>query len=109
MSQRLIYADEIMEYLDNCCHYSDNPDYDAGYRNGINVAYERLFEASGIDPVHTAGGAYCKECLHSELVEYEDNEGWVTPIDEYWCNEHKITMPLNGFCSEGRKDDMKNA
>lgn len=55
-----------------------------------------------IDPVHFAGGAYCEECLHSEPVEYEDNEGWVTPVDEYWCNEHKIAMPLNGFCSEGR-------
>lgn len=61
-----------------------------------------------IDPVHFADGCYCKECLHSELIEYEHNEGWATPIDEYWYNEHKDTMPLNGFCSKGRKGDMKN-
>lgn len=61
-----------------------------------------------IDPVHYAGGCYCRECLHSELIEYEDNEGWATPMDEYWCNEHKNTMPLNGFCSCGRKVDTKN-
>ena len=61
-----------------------------------------------IDPVHFVGCAYCKECLHSEPVEYEDDEGWVTPMDKYWCNKHKDTIPLNGFCSEGRKDDTKN-
>lgn len=60
-----------------------------------------------IDPVHAAGGCYCRECFHSELEEHEDNEGWVTQMDEYWCNKHKDTMSLNGFCSEGRKDDIK--
>lgn len=28
---------------------------------------------------------------------------------EYWYNKHKDTMPLNGFCSERRKDNMNNA
>ena len=60
-----------------------------------------------IDPIHAAGGAYCKECLHSEPVEYKFADDRAVPIEEYWCNKHKITMPLNGFCSEGRKDDMK--
>ena len=59
-----------------------------------------------IDPIHTADGCYCRECFHSELEEHEDNEGWVTQMDEYWCNKHKINMPLNGFCSEGRKDEI---
>ena len=62
-----------------------------------------------VDPIHAVGGCYCKECLHSEPVEYKFADDWIVPIDEYWCNEHKINMPLNGFCSEGRKDDMKNA
>lgn len=61
-----------------------------------------------VDPIHAAGGCYCKECLHSEPVEYKFADDWIVPIDEYWCNEHKITMPLDGFCSEGRKDDKKN-
>ncbi len=61
-----------------------------------------------IDPVHFAGGCYCRECFHSELVKYEDSDGWFLLPDEYWCNEHKNTMPINGFCSEGRKDNMKN-
>ena len=108
MSQRLIYANEIMEHLDNCCHYSDNPDYDAGYENGIYVAWVKLLEASDIDPVHTAGGTYCRECFHSELEEHEYVDDWKFKR-EWWCNKHKNTMPLNGFCSEGRKDDTKNA
>lgn len=96
---RLIDADELFKKTCNTLLY-DNQDED--------IFLDLILDSKEIDPVHTAGGTYCKECLHSELVEYEDNEGWVTPIDEYWCNEHKITMPLNGFCSEGRKDDAKN-
>ena len=61
-----------------------------------------------IDPVHLVSGDYYKQCLHSGPVKYKDNEGWVTPMDKYWCNKHKDTIPLNGFCSEGRKDDTKN-
>lgn len=67
-----------------------------------------LKEQPIVDGVHAAGGCYCRECFHSVLEKYEDGAGWVTPMDEYWCNEHKISMPLNGFCSEGRKDKMKD-
>lgn len=52
---RLINADKIMAYLDNCCHYSDNPDSDSGYNHGINVAYDKLLEESGIDPLNALG------------------------------------------------------
>lgn len=60
-----------------------------------------------IDPVHIADGCYCRECFHSELEEHEYVDDWKFKR-EWWCNKHKDTMPLNGFCSEGRKDDMKN-
>lgn len=49
---------------------------------------------STTDPVHAAGGCYCKECVYSE---YPTS----TQLD---CQLHEVTMPLNGFCSEGRKD-----
>lgn len=83
------------------------------FKNSVSEAeLDRLSYMLGkekqIDPVHFAGGCYCRECLHSEPVEYKFADDWIVPIDEYWCNEHKINMPLNGFCSEGRKDDMKN-
>lgn len=54
-----------------------------------------------IDPVHFAGGAYCKECLHSKSIVYKFADDRVMSIEEYWCEEHKISMPLNGFCSKG--------
>lgn len=92
MMGKLIYADEIMEYLDNYCHYSDNPDYDIGYGNGIYVAWEKLLETPAIDPVHAAGGCYCHECVKANLL--DDKNG-------YYCVKG-ITMPLNGFCSEGK-------
>ena len=99
---RLIDADALIERIE----YSSY-DYE---RVRIDTVAGCLLTDSvspTIDPIHAAGGCYCKECLHSESIEYKDSEGWVTPMDEYWCNEHKNTMPLNGFCSEGRKDDMK--
>lgn len=54
-----------------------------------------------VDPIHAAGGCYCKECLCKE-----ENE--TVPLIKYWCNLHDITMPLNGFCSEGKnKNNLK--
>lgn len=89
---RLIDADACWDRILNGCCYTTEA---------------AIMGTPTIDPVHATGGIYCKECLHSEPVEYEDNEGWVKPMDEYWCNKHKDTMPLNGFCSEGRKDCNK--
>ena len=51
-----------------------------------------------VDPIHAAGGCYCKECL------YKEEDGTVSLI-KYWCNLHDITMPLNGFCSEGKNEN----
>lgn len=95
---RLIDADVLMEK-----EYSRLREGEVLHR----IPPSHVDAAPIIDPVHFAGGCYCKECLHSEPVEYEDNEGWVTPMGEWWCNKHKDTMLLNGFCSEGRKDDIK--
>lgn len=67
-----------------------------------------ILDSKEIDPVHAIGSCYCRECFHSELEEHE----YVDDLKfkrEWWCNKHKDTMPINGFCSEGRKDDMKNA
>lgn len=56
-----------------------------------------------VDPIHAAGGCYCKECLYKECL-YKEEDGTVSLI-KYWCNLHDITMPLNGFCSEGKNEN----
>lgn len=53
---------------------------------------------TSVDPIHAAGGCYCKECL------YKEEDGTVSLIT-YWCNLHDVTMPLNGFCSEGKNEN----
>ena len=57
-----------------------------------------LKEQPIVDGIHAAGGCYCKECVKANLL--DDKNG-------YYCTKG-ITMPLNGFCSEGRKDKMKD-
>lgn len=92
---------------DNHCHECDC------YQSGVKVIREAMFEKNKTtqenDLVHAARGCYCNECFYSEPVEYEDNEGWITHMNEYWCSKHEDTMPLNGFCSEGRKDKVNDS
>ena len=81
---RLIDADACLDrILNGCCYTTESA----------------IMSTPTIDPVHTAGGTYCRECSHSEPN--------FMPDDTYWCNRYNYIMPLNGFCSEGRKDDMK--
>ena len=98
MKMKLIDANNLFKRTCNTPLY-DNQDED--------IFLDLILDSKEIDPVHATGGCYCRECFHSVLEKYEDSAGWITPMDEYWCNEHKISMPLNGFCSEGRKDEMK--
>ena len=101
---RLIDADTLIERIKYSSH-----EYERVRIDTVTGCFLTDFVSPTIDPVHAAGGCYCKECLYSEPVEYKFADDWVVPIDEYWCNKHKCTMSLKGFCSEGRKDDMKNA
>lgn len=57
-----------------------------------------LKEQPVINGVRAAGGCYCRECFHSEPN--------FMPDDTYWCNRCNCVMPLNGFCSEGKKDEI---
>lgn len=48
-------------------------------------------------------GCYCRDCTYSEEAELNENN-WVTSLEDYQCNLNCVTMPLDGFCSEGRRD-----
>ena len=43
---------------------------------------------------HVAGGCYCRECEKAT----QGGSGYV------WCG--KKAMPLNGFCSEGKRKEV---
>lgn len=107
---KLIDANKLFQEIEENMHNNphSNPIHAAMHKHEHCHFLCEIDKQPEIDPVHFAGGCYCKECLHSEPIEYKFADDWVVPIDEYWCNEHKINMPLNGFCSEGRKDDTKN-
>lgn len=82
----------VQDYVETwMCNCSD-------YGRQHVMAVDDICTLPTIDPVHAAGGCYCKECVKANLL--DDKNG-------YYCTKG-ITMPLNGFCSEGRKDDMKN-
>lgn len=44
-----------------------------------------------IDPVHAAGGCYCRECKQSRA-----EHGYL------WCLWHSVQKQPNGFCDEGK-------
>lgn len=61
-----------------------------------------------IDPIHAAGGCYCKECKYHENEVYPDGEWEVHDNEECWCNWWDNTVLLNGFCSYGKRGDTNN-
>ena len=90
---KLIDANDLFKRTCNTSLY-DNQDED--------IFLDLILDSKEIDPVHTAGGCYCKECIYKE-------ESTVKNPKDYWCQLRDSYMDLDGFCSEGRKDDMKNA
>lgn len=96
---RLIDANDLFKRTCNTPLY-DNQDED--------IFLNLILDSKEIDSVHATGGCYCRECFHSELEEHEYVDDWKFKR-EWWCNKYKDTMPINGFCSEGRKDNTKNA
>ena len=100
---KLIDADKLIEEIEEDMH--DNPHKDPLYFNMHKKEYSHFLytisKQSEIDPIHISGGCYCEECSYSKFIEYNETDDWVIPVDEYWCNKHKISMSLKGFCSEG--------
>ena len=99
---RLIDADKIMKCLDDCCHYSDNIEYDAGYSKGIYDAQEKLLESQTIDPLDALGIYQCKDCIYSEKFKGNDTFAYCY----FWEYEEGVSpnvVELNGFCSNSEK------
>lgn len=93
---RIIDADALIERI----KYSSY-DYERVRIDTVTGCLLTDFVSPTIDPVHAAGGYYCKECIYKE-------KSTVKNPKDYWCQLRDSYMDLDGFCSEGRKDDTKN-
>lgn len=82
MSMRLIDTDELKKQLKKLPMMSNW---------GEAFIPQLIDKQLIIDPVHAAGGCYCRECEKAN----PGGAGYV------WCG--KKAMPLNGFCSEGKR------
>lgn len=93
---RLIDADALIERIKYSSH-----EYERVRIDTITGCLLTDSVSPTIDPVHFGGGTYCRECIYStqKHIPYDD---------AYYCKLHRDLMPLNGFCSEGKKDDTKN-
>lgn len=61
-----------------------------------------------IDPVHFAGGTYCKECIYYKPYEFPESGNIIYQCynsSASYLEEHKP----NDFCSKGKKGNPKNA
>lgn len=92
---RLVDADALMEK-----EYSRLREGEVLYR----IPPSHVDAAPAIDPIHAAGGCYCRECMYAEhllngagkryeLCKYEDVDGVRCPDD---------------FCSVGEREEDKH-
>lgn len=107
---KLIDADKLFQETEENMHNNphSDPTHAAMHKHEHRHFLCEIDKQPEIDPVHAAGAVYCKECKYHDDEVYPDSEWELHDHQECWCNWWDSVMPLNGFCSEGRKDDTKN-
>lgn len=100
---KLIDANKLFQETEENMHNNPhlNPTHAAMHKHEHCHFLCEINKQPEIDPVHFAGGVYCKKCIYStqKHVPYDD---------VYYCKLHRDLMPLNGFCSEGKnKNNLK--
>lgn len=100
---RLIDADALIEKIRHSSH-----DYERVRIGTVTGCLLTDSISPTIDPIHAAGGCYCKECKYHEDEVYPDGEWEVHDNEECWCNLWDNTVSLNGFCSYGKRGDTNN-
>lgn len=72
---RLIDADKIQIPTGKGTVY-EGTEYQA-YLSGLNAVKELIDSAPTVDPVHAAGGVYCRECIYFVPEQVHKNDGTV--------------------------------
>ena len=73
-----------------------------GHTGGAAVMRQLIDNAPTIDPVHAAGGCYCRECRFGRKPRAEDmQDGYV------YCQEQSKYKELDDFCSGGEPNEVQ--
>ena len=107
---RLVDADALVKDMVECCNRS---------QFGRSTAKMCVKRAPTIDPVHAAGGCYCRECMYAEhllngagkryeLCKYEDEDSIRLPDDFCSLGQRKIeaVLPKSDAKDESLEDDQ---
>lgn len=90
---RLINAISYRKELEeekNCCEKTEE------LLMGLEIAIADLGDMPTVDPVHAAGGYYCKEC------DYCKDGYCIIRKDSWGC---QLEVGLHDFCSNGKCDE----
>lgn len=90
---RLINAISYRKELEeekNCCERTEE------LLMGLEIAIADLGDMPTVDPVHAAGGCYCKEC------DYCKDGYCIIRKDSWGC---QLEVGLHDFCSNGKCDE----
>lgn len=86
---RLIDADALVKQLTTeGCDYYGAEFY--AYVAGLDHAKNEIEDADEIDPVHAAGGVYCRECIYFVPEQVHKNDGTVRD-----CKPGELFVPLS--------------
>ena len=98
---RLIDADRLNKPIyaeeDNITGSGMSYDEICGYNDGIDIAWNKIDQASTIDAVPVVR---CKDCKHA----------WIHPCGYVYChrdgrNAYEMTFNLDSFCSYGERKE----
>ena len=78
--------------------FKDMPCDDEEARSHNQIARYYIRQAPTIDPVHAAGGCYCRECKWGQLDD-------VAIMHCHRLHTHKKT---NGFCDDGKPREAQD-
>lgn len=93
---RLIDADiKVSDYIETWqCECSENDTQTV-------MAVEDLQYLPTIDPIHAAGGCYCRECKHFDTTGYAPDPYNLTELQMGWCAINRREKQACKWCSDG--------
>lgn len=96
---RLIDADDTLDTIEKYCGDYFNHDDQSFDKNAVRIVIKM---AETIDPVHFAGGCYCKECKYYKPYEFPESGRIIYQCCNSSASYLEESKP-DDFCSKGTK------